>query len=156
MRRDRVHWRISQIPHRVSVIEQPRQDTSTSSLLASLATLAILAILATGCDQIGEQASKAVEQRVQQETGNLVEKAIGAVDKTLDGVGSKLTKGGTKPRLAADSSLQLAGITPTSLTVQESPGRIVSIYCTFEKASDATLEVRFLNKYSRPDFWSGD
>ena len=146
MRRDRVHWRVPQIPHRVSAIELSWQDKSTSSLRASLATLAILAFLATGCDQIGEQAGKAVEQRVQQEAGSLMDKAIGSVDKTLVGVGSQLTKGGIKPRLVADPSLQVEGITPTSLTIQESPGRVISIYCTFEKASDSMLEVRFLNK----------
>lgn len=115
-------------------------DTSKFLLLNGLA------ILTTGCDQIGAQASKAVEQRVQQETGNLVEKAIGSVEKTITSVGSQLTKNGTKPKIVPHDSILAAGISPTSLTLTESPERVAAIYCTFEKPFDSMLEVRFQDR----------
>jgi hypothetical protein len=113
---------------------------------STLLLTACLAILATGCDQIGAQASKAVEQRVQKETGDLMEKAMGSVDKTLGSVGSQLTKNGNKPRVVAHESLLAAGISPTSLTMRETPERVAAIYCTFEKPFNSTLEVRFLDR----------
>lgn len=111
----------------------------------ALYPMACLAILATGCDQIGAQASKAVEQRVQQETDSLMEKAMGSVDQTIKSVGTQLGKGGSAPRVVAHGSLLAAGISPTSLTLTETPARGASVYCTFEKPFDSMLEVRFMN-----------
>jgi len=145
VRRNRVHGRVPHIGPRLSVTELPRQDKSSLSLLASLATLAIPVFLATGCDQIGAQASKAVEQRVQQETGDLMEKAIGSIDKTISSVGSQLSKNGSKLQVVSDGSLQPAGVSPTSVAIREAPERMAAVYCTFEKALDSTLEARFLN-----------
>ncbi len=115
-------------------------DKSTTFILACLA------ILSTGCDQIGEQASKAVEQRVQKETDKIVDKAIGSVDKALDSVGSNIPKDGVKPKITTENSFQAAGITASSLTINESANRAASVYCTFEKEVDSSLEARFLNK----------
>lgn len=145
MRRDRVPWRVPQLPPRVSALELPRQDRSTLSLQASLAILAVLAFLATGCDQIGEQTSKAIEARVQKETGDLLEKTMGSVDKTISSVGSRLAKNGSKPKVVAHDSLLASGISPTSLTISETPGRMAAVYCTLEKPLDSILEARFLD-----------
>lgn len=41
VRRDRVHGRVPHLGLRVAVLELPRQDTSTLSLLASLAILTV-------------------------------------------------------------------------------------------------------------------
>lgn len=108
--------------------------------------MAFLAVLATGCDQIGEQATKAVEQRVQKETEKLVNKAIGSVEKTLDPAGAGLLKEENKPKVVAEGSLQVAGVAVTGLTITESPSRAAAVYCTFEKGMNSALEARFLSK----------
>lgn len=115
-------------------------DRSTTFIMACLA------LFSTGCDQIGEQASKAVEQRVQNETDKLVDKAIGTVDKALDSVGPNTPKDGTKPKIITENSLQAAGISASSLTINESTNRVASVYCTFEKELDSSIEARFLTK----------
>ena len=142
VRRDRVPWSVPQRPHLVSALELPRQGKSTSSLLASLA---ILAFLATGCDQIGERASKAVEARVQKETSDLLEKTMGSVDKTINSVGSRLAKNGSRPKVVAHDSLLASGISLTSLAIRETPERMAAVYCTLEKPLDSRLEARFLD-----------
>lgn len=111
----------------------------------ALYLMACLAILGTGCDQIGAQASKAVEQRVQQETDSLMEKAMGSVDQTIKSVGTHLGKNGSAPKVVAHGSLLATGISPTSLTLTEAPVRVASVYCTFERPFDSMLEVRFMN-----------
>jgi hypothetical protein len=98
-----------------------------------------LPFLFSGCDQIGEQTTKAIEQRVQQETGKLIDKALGTADKVL-----KDTEAG-KPSVEADASLAAAGVTPTLMNIQEKPARVASVYCTFERPLDGSLEARFLN-----------
>jgi hypothetical protein len=96
--------------------------------------------LISGCDQVAEQAAKAIEQRVQQETGKLIDKALGTADKVL-----KDTEAG-KPSVEADASLAAAGVMPTLVNIQEKPARIASVYCTFERPLDGSLEARFLSR----------
>ena len=102
-----------------------------------------LALMTIGCDQLGEQATKAIESRLQQETDKMVDKAINAVDKTVGSVESKRSKDASKPNLIADESLLLAGVSPTNSAFA---GQSIAIYCTFEKTLEASLEARFLNE----------
>ena len=94
--------------------------------------------LVVGCDQIGEQAGKSIEQRVQQETRKLLDQALGSADQVLSGAD-------TKRSAKAVVEISAAGITPTLLNVQEKPRRIASIYCTFDRTLEGPLEARFLN-----------
>lgn len=107
--------------------------------------LVCMSIVLVGCDQIGEQASKAVEKRVQDETSKLVDKALGSVDKTINAVASpKLSKSKT-PALSVDKSLNSAGIAATSLHVKSTPEPSASVYLTFSRAEESVLEARFSN-----------
>lgn len=115
-------------------------DKSTTFILCCLA------ILSTGCDQLGEQASKAVEQRVQKETDKIVDKAIGSVDKAVESITSGKESTGRKPNLIQDASLEAAGAAITSLSINESPNRTMHVYFTFEKNIDSAIEVKFINK----------
>ncbi len=108
--------------------------------------LACTSILLVGCEQVGEQAGKAVEKRVQQEADKLVEKAIGSVDKTLDAVTNRKPADPKATALTADASLKAAGMAATSLHVKPAPESRVSVYVTFEKAGESTLEARFRNQ----------
>lgn len=105
--------------------------------------MASVVFLFAGCDQIGEQTSQAIEQRVQQETGKWVEKAIDSSGRILRSF--ETPKGEKKPKLMGDESVQAAGITPTLLNLQEAPVRVASVYCTFNRSLDRPLEARFLN-----------
>jgi hypothetical protein len=107
--------------------------------------MACCPFLMVGCDQIGEQAGKSIEQRVQQETNKLIDKALGSADK-VRGSAEKALNGpdiAGKPKVIAEVSA--AGITPTLLNIQEKPTPVVSVYCTFDRTMDGPLEARFLN-----------
>lgn len=106
-------------------------------------TLVCSSFLILGCDQLGEQASKSIEQRVQQETSKLIDKALGSADKVLGAADKALNGSDTKVKVVAETSA--AGITPTLVNFQEKPARIGSVYCTFNQTMDGPLEARFLN-----------
>ncbi len=104
-----------------------------------------LSLLALGCETAADQASRAVEQRVQEKTQVLVGKALGSVDKALQSAGSLVPKGGGGANLSADESLGPAGMAATSLHLKGAPEPRASVYLTFERAGRFTLEVRYLN-----------
>lgn len=124
---------------------RPTHDCRPASV-GGAGLLACAALLLAGCDQVGEQASKAVEQRVQQEANKLVDKALGSVDQTLDAVTRRKPSDPKAPVLSGDPSLQAAGMVPTQLHVKAAPEPRVSVYLTFEKAGESTLEARYRNR----------
>lgn len=107
--------------------------------------LAFLTLFYPACDQIGGQASRTVEQRVQQEANKLMDKALGSADKVIDTLGgnSDEKQQGLKPTITTDGSLQVHGLAPTTATLQPSAA---SVYCTAERIFEGRLEARFLDK----------
>lgn len=124
---------------------RPTQDCRPASA-GRAGLLAGAALFLAGCDQVGEQASRAVEQRVQQEANKLVDKALGSVDQTLDAVTRRKPSDPKAPALSGDPSLQAAGMAPTQLHLKAAPEPCVSVYFTFEKAGESTLEARYRNR----------
>jgi hypothetical protein len=101
--------------------------------------------LIVGCDQIGEQAGKSIEQRVQQEANKLIDKALGSADKVLGSADKVLNGSDTKGKAKVVAEASAAGITPTLVNYQEKPARVASVYCTFDQTMDGIMEARFLN-----------
>ena len=104
-----------------------------------------VSLLALGCETAADQASRAVEQRVQEKTQVLVDKALGSMDKALQSAGSLVSKGSGNGTLSADESLSAAGMAATTLHLKGAPEPRASVYLTFERTGRFTLEVRYLN-----------
>lgn len=109
------------------------------------ALMPVVALLSLGCDQAADQASRAVEQRVQEETNKLVDKALGSVDKALQSAGNIVAKDGKGITLVPDAGLKAAGLAATTVQVKAAPEPKASVYMTFERAGQHTLEVRYRN-----------
>lgn len=104
-----------------------------------------LSMLGLGCDTAADQASRVLEQRVQEKTNVLVDKALGSAEKALQSAGSLVSKGSGERDLGADVSLRVAGMAATAVHVKGAPEYRASVYLTFERAGQFTLEVRYLN-----------